>query len=58
MNYGKVLFSRELDVKYEVDVFIAGGGPWGCRSLIGCTKRSTVFLAEGTGCLGGLGTSG
>lgn len=48
-----------MDFKYETDVFVAGGGPSGVAAAVAaarCGKK--VFLAEATGCFGGLGTSG
>ncbi len=54
-----MLYQKELPQKYETDVFIAGGGAAGVAAAIAaarCGKR--VFLAESTGCFGGVGTSG
>lgn len=51
-------FSRNLPIRYETDVFIAGGGPagtaaaWGARQL-----GARVLLIEGHSCLGGMGTA-
>jgi flavin-dependent dehydrogenase len=55
----EVTFNRIIPVRHKVDVFIAGGGPAGvaaavCAAWSGCS----VFLSEGQGCLGGMGTSG
>ena len=52
-------FFKNLTVKYETDVFVAGGGAAGIAASVAaarCGKK--VFLAESTGCFGGLGTSG
>ena len=54
-----MLYQRELSIKYEVDIFVAGGGPAGVAAAVAaarCGKK--VFLAEATGSFGGLGTSG
>jgi len=55
----KITFSRELDVRHHVDVFIAGGGPAGAAAAITATRQGVrVFLAEEQACLGGMGTAG
>lgn len=52
-------FSREIPVKMSVDVCVVGGGPAGAAAAITAARNgASVFLAEGMGCLGGLGTSG
>lgn len=54
-----VSFHRELPVKRDVDVFIAGGGPAGCAAAVAAARAGAdVFLAEYHSCLGGLGTVG
>ena len=54
MNY-----SKNLTQKYETDVFIVGGGAAGVAAAVACARQGKkVFLAESTGCFGGLGTSG
>ncbi len=55
----EVRYTKTVPVKYEVDVFVAGGGAAGVTAAIAAARGgATVFLAEATGCLGGLGTSG
>jgi len=50
--------SRTLPVEYDVDVFVAGGGPAGvCAALAASRAGKRVFLAETQGCFGGAGTS-
>lgn len=55
----QVRFSRAVDVKYDVDVFVAGGGPAGCAAAVCAAEHGAkVFLAEAHSCFGGLGTAG
>src|SRR5580704_2798222 len=51
--------SRDIPVEEDFDVLVAGGGPAGSAAAI-CAARlgAKVLLAEATGCLGGMGTSG
>jgi hypothetical protein len=52
-------FQRRIEVRHEVDVFVAGGGPAGMAAAVTAARRGLrVFLAEGRNCLGGMGTSG
>lgn len=54
-----MLFSQEVPVRYETDVFVAGGGPAGCAAAVFAARAGvSVFLAEANGCFGGLGTVG
>ncbi len=50
---------REIPIEDGYDVLIAGGGPAGTAAAV-CAARlgARVLLAEATGCLGGMGTSG
>jgi len=58
-NQRSVVFNRAIPVKYDTDVFIAGGGPAGvAAALAAANTGAATFLAEGQACLGGLGTSG
>ncbi|MGP1678932.1 MAG: FAD-dependent oxidoreductase [Burkholderiales bacterium] len=52
-------FSREIPVDQEYDLVVAGGGPGGSAAAI-CAARlgAKVLLIEGTGTMGGMGTSG
>ena len=53
-----IAFSRKIPVKYNVDVFVAGGGPSGiAAAVVAARQGAKVFLAEGTACFGGMGTS-
>src|SRR5689334_24991201 len=50
---------RDVPVDDGYDILVAGGGPAGTAAAI-CAARLglKVLLAEATGCLGGMGTSG
>ncbi len=55
----RLSFSREIPVRHEVDVFVAGGGPAGVAAAIAAARRGrSVYIAEGTGSFGGMGTAG
>jgi len=52
-------FQRNLPVRHEVDVFVAGGGPAGVAAAVAAARQGArVFLAEGHSCFGGMGTAG
>ena len=54
-----MIYSKEIKEKYNVDVFIAGGGAAGVAAAVAASRQGkSVFLAENTGCFGGVGTSG
>ena len=54
-----ISYSRSLPVKYDVDVFVAGGGPSGVAAALAASRLGKrVFLAESQGMLGGAGTAG
>ncbi len=50
---------RDIPVEDGFDLVVAGGGPAGAAAAV-CAARlgAKVLLAEATGCLGGMGTSG
>ncbi|MDH7570589.1 MAG: FAD-dependent oxidoreductase [Armatimonadota bacterium] len=54
-----IAVTRQVPVRYEVDVFVAGGGPAGVAAAVAAAEQgAAVFLAEGHSCLGGMGTAG
>jgi len=56
---GRIEFRREIPVRHNVDVFVAGGGPGGITAAVAAARQGrSVFLAEGHSCLGGMGTAG
>ena len=51
-------FSRSIPVRHDVDVFVAGGGPAGMAAAVTAARQGCrVFLVEGQGCFGGMGTA-
>ena len=54
-----IAYAKEIPVRCTVDVFVGGGGPAGTAAAIAAGRAGcSVFLAESTGCLGGMGTAG
>lgn len=52
-------YSKQIEIRAETDVFIAGGGPAGAIAAIAAAREGAhVFLAEAGTCFGGLGTTG
>lgn len=48
---------REIPVRHEVDVFVAGGGPSGVAAALAAARQgSRVYLVEGGSCFGGMAT--
>ena len=56
---GTYPLQRTIPAEKGYDLVVAGGGPAGAAAAI-CAARlgAKVLLVEGTGCLGGMGTSG
>jgi len=54
-----ISFQRKIPVRYEVDVFVAGGGPAGVTAALAAAGQGrSVYVAEGHSCFGGMGTAG
>ncbi|MFA6930940.1 MAG: FAD-dependent oxidoreductase [Lentisphaeria bacterium] len=54
-----VSYQKQIPVRLEVDIFVAGGGPSGIAAALAAVREGrSVFLAEGQACLGGMGTAG
>ena len=54
----QVSFQQQIPVRYEVDVFVAGGGPAGVSAAVSAANQGArVYLAEAHTCLGGMGTA-
>ncbi len=55
----QIEYNKQIEVRYEVDVFVAGGGSAGVAAAVTAVRQGrSVFLAEGHSCLGGMGTAG
>jgi hypothetical protein len=53
------MFKREVPIRHEVDVFVAGGGPAGVAAALAAARQgASVFVAEGQAAFGGMGTIG
>ena len=51
-------YTKELNIKYDVDVCVAGGGPAGMAAAVAAARQgASVFLAEAQGFFGGLATT-
>ena len=51
-------YVRDLETAYDVDVFVAGGGPSGVAAAVTAARcGAKVFLAESAGAFGGMATA-
>lgn len=54
-----MLYQKELPMRMEVDVLVAGGGASGAAAAVAAARMGkSVLLVEAGGALGGVGTSG
>ncbi|MBP5233349.1 MAG: FAD-dependent oxidoreductase [Planctomycetes bacterium] len=52
-------FKRELPLRHDVDVMVAGGGPAGVTAALAAARGgASVLLVEAQSCFGGMGTAG
>ena len=50
----ELTYTKTLNVRYDVDVFVAGGGPAGIAAAVSCARQGrSVFLAESFSAFGG-----
>ena len=55
---GKIIYSKNINEKYSVDICVAGGGPSGIAAAVAAARQGcSVFLAESQGFFGGLATT-
>jgi len=51
-------YTKEISVKHDVDVFVAGGGPAGVAAAVSAAENgASVFIAESFGAFGGAGVN-
>ncbi|MBR5307641.1 MAG: FAD-dependent oxidoreductase [Clostridia bacterium] len=54
-----MIYSKEIEVRYEVDVLVVGGGAAGVAASVSAARSGkSVLVCESGGCFGGVGTSG
>lgn len=54
-----ISYSKSIEVRHDVDLFIGGGGPAGIAAAVTAARQGlNVFLVDGCACLGGMGTAG
>lgn len=59
LNHSKTSYQRELAVRNETDVLVAGGGPAGVAAAVSAARQGrSVRLIEAHTCLGGMSTAG
>ena len=55
----KLTYNKALDVRYDVDVLVAGGGPAGIAAAVMAAEAgASVLIIEQSGSFGGVGTLG
>ena len=54
-----ISLQRQIDIRYQVDVCVLGGGPAGVAAAVTAARAGRrVLVVEGQGCFGGIGTAG
>ena len=54
-----MLYTKELTVKYNVDILVVGGGAAGVAASVAAARSGkSVLICENGGCFGGVGTTG
>ena len=54
-----MLFTKELPIRYDVDILVVGGGPSGVAAAVTAARKGKrVLILENNGCFGGEGTTG
>ena len=54
-----IQFTRAVEIRHEVDVFVAGGGPAGIAAAVTAARQGRrVFVVDAQNCFGGIGTAG
>lgn len=55
----QIKLNKDIPVRYDVDVFVAGGGPAGiAAALAAATQKKKVLIIESQSCFGGMSTAG
>jgi flavin-dependent dehydrogenase len=50
----KIVYTKDIPVKYDVDVFVAGGGPAGVAAAVAASRLgASVYIAESFTAFGG-----
>lgn len=54
-----MLYQKQIETRYEVDILVVGGGASGVAAAVSAARMGKkVLLCESNGCFGGVGTSG
>lgn len=54
-----MIYQKQLEVKYETDILVVGGGAAGVTAAIAAARMGKrVLIIESGGCFGGVGTTG
>ena len=52
-------YTKSIEIRYDVDVCVAGGGPSGVAAAVSAARKGAkVLLLEAQGFFGGAGTAG